>query len=155
MIMIDRDGASQVETITGLELFRVDLDSREPVKVKDSWSDKSSLRHSFNFKEKVVNPESNSAYFYKYVFIITHDHDTRTYCILLGSLVPPRTTTNATFSPIPSTWMLNHLNKCHRLYPLDIRVFLIKSFPCFMIIVQICRYTTTTRSLFYAHYNTT
>lgn len=58
-----------METITGLELFKVDLDSREPVKVKDSWSDKASLRHSFNFKEKVVNPESNSAYFYKYVFI--------------------------------------------------------------------------------------
>lgn len=126
-----------METITSLELFKVDLDSREPVKVKDSWSDKASLRHSFNFKEKVVNPESNSAYFYKYVFI---NHPMITICaylyiyMLLGSLALPRTTTNATFSPIPSTWMLNHLNKCHRLYPLDIRVFLIKSF---IIIVQI------------------
>ncbi|KAI7881394.1 hypothetical protein K492DRAFT_230306 [Lichtheimia hyalospora FSU 10163] len=64
-VQVDRDGASQVDTITGLELFRVNLDDRQPVKVKDSWSDKSSLHHSFNFKEKVVNPESNSAYFYK------------------------------------------------------------------------------------------
>lgn len=68
-----------METINGLELFRVDLDDRQPIKVKDSWSDNSSLRHSFNIKEKIDNPEANSAYFYKYVFILIDDHATCTH----------------------------------------------------------------------------
>lgn len=100
-----------METINGLELFRVDLDDRQPIKVKDSWSDNSSLRHSFNIKEKIDNPEANSAYFYKYVFILVDDYATCTYVFILGSLVLLKMKNLATFSPIPSTWMLKHLNK--------------------------------------------
>ncbi|KAI9322852.1 hypothetical protein BX666DRAFT_1848675 [Dichotomocladium elegans] len=75
---IARDGASQVETVTGLELFKVNLEDRQPVKVQDSWTGESALDQAFNIKDKVAESDSSDAYFYK-VTGSTQDNESCTF----------------------------------------------------------------------------
>ncbi|KAL0077820.1 hypothetical protein F4703DRAFT_1742811 [Phycomyces blakesleeanus] len=67
LVQIGSDSASHVETYKQLELFKVNLDSREAVKVNDVWTGQENAHQLFTLKTDLSNvqSESNTAYYYK------------------------------------------------------------------------------------------
>lgn len=68
-IFIERDGASHVDELKSIELFKVDVNDRQPIKVQDSWTGETLLQQAFNIKDKLPQADSEDgksyAYFYK------------------------------------------------------------------------------------------
>lgn len=67
LINIERDPMSHVQKYKSLELYQVNLDTRVPQLVQESWSGSESANGMFNYKDTVKNKtsESNVAYYYK------------------------------------------------------------------------------------------
>ncbi|KAI8142918.1 hypothetical protein BJV82DRAFT_612726 [Fennellomyces sp. T-0311] len=82
-LQIARDGASQVDTVTGVELFKVDLNDREPIKVQDSWTGGALVHQAFNLKDSLKEAQSDDgkdyAYFYKLSGVTQHEESCSFY----------------------------------------------------------------------------
>ncbi|KAI9014449.1 hypothetical protein CLU79DRAFT_370369 [Phycomyces nitens] len=67
VVQIENDPASHVETYSHLELFKVDLASRDATKVKDVWTGQENAHQIFTLKTDLTNVQSepNTAYYYK------------------------------------------------------------------------------------------
>ncbi|GAA5802872.1 hypothetical protein EDC94DRAFT_21439 [Helicostylum pulchrum] len=66
-VQIQRDSAAHAETLTGLELYKINMETRESVKVQDSWTGNESMTDMMNVKDIIpaTAEEANSAYYYK------------------------------------------------------------------------------------------
>ncbi|KAG2221350.1 hypothetical protein INT45_012396, partial [Circinella minor] len=81
-VQIARDSASPVESVTNVELFKVDLENRQPVKVQDAWTGNTLLYESFNVKDSLKEKASDDkeyAYFYKLSGITQHEEKCEFY----------------------------------------------------------------------------
>lgn len=77
---IARDSASQVETIDSLDLFRVDLNDRQPVKVQQSFNRTTMIQQVVTFKDSVKEGVQNGyAYFYKLTSTTQHNEKCETF----------------------------------------------------------------------------
>lgn len=67
MIIIERDPMSHVQSYKSLELHEVNLDTREPQLIQQSWSGDESADGIFNYKDSLKNKtaQNNAAYYYK------------------------------------------------------------------------------------------
>ncbi|OBZ87734.1 hypothetical protein A0J61_04225 [Choanephora cucurbitarum] len=74
-VQIKRDSAAHASAVNKLELYKINLDSREASFVKESWSGDESIDNLFNIKDTV--PESakaeNTAFYYKLSASTQHD----------------------------------------------------------------------------------
>lgn len=70
-LTLERDPAAHVEQYKKLDLYKVNLESRQPEFVQTSWEGTETAHEMFNVKEQLKEgtAESNVAYFYKYVLI--------------------------------------------------------------------------------------
>ncbi|KAF7721552.1 hypothetical protein EC973_004491 [Apophysomyces ossiformis] len=79
-VQIQRDSASQVESYKSLELYKVNLNTRQPEKVQDTWSGNEAIRQMFNFKDKLSNTDGEGyAYFYKLTGVTQHEETCEFY----------------------------------------------------------------------------
>ncbi|KAG0168864.1 hypothetical protein DFQ28_004489 [Apophysomyces sp. BC1034] len=79
-VQIQRDSASQVESYKSLELYKVDLSTRQPVKVQDSWSGNEIVHQMFNVKDLVSKTDGDKfAYFYKLTGFTQHEETCEFY----------------------------------------------------------------------------
>ncbi|KAL1932828.1 hypothetical protein VTP01DRAFT_8506 [Rhizomucor pusillus] len=78
-INIQRDGASHVDELKSIELFKVDVNDRQPIKVQDSWTGETLLQQAFNIKDKLPQADSEDgksyAYFYKVSGTTQHEEE--------------------------------------------------------------------------------
>ncbi|KAI8369495.1 uncharacterized protein BYT42DRAFT_584674 [Radiomyces spectabilis] len=81
-VQIQRDSASQVENYKSVELYKIDLETRQPTKVKDSWTGNEEVHHMFNVKESYTPSNQDGkqyAYFYKLSGVTQHDENCEFY----------------------------------------------------------------------------
>ncbi|KAI7899328.1 uncharacterized protein BX663DRAFT_554968 [Cokeromyces recurvatus] len=66
-VHINRDSAAHTDTVTKLELYRVNLDSRESTKIQDSWSGSEMITNLMSIKNTIPTSAKvpNSAFYYK------------------------------------------------------------------------------------------
>ncbi|KAI8340401.1 hypothetical protein BD560DRAFT_439903 [Blakeslea trispora] len=76
-VQIKRDSAAHTNALNKLELYKIDLESREATFVKESWSGDESIDNLFNLKDTV--PQSakadNTAFYYKLSASTQHDEN--------------------------------------------------------------------------------
>ncbi|KAI9474295.1 MAG: hypothetical protein EXX96DRAFT_529501 [Benjaminiella poitrasii] len=74
-VQIDRDSAAHTDTITNLELYSVNLDTRESTKVQDSWSGDEMIVNMLNIKDTIPSSAkaSNTAFYYKLTGTTQHN----------------------------------------------------------------------------------
>ncbi|KAI9495139.1 hypothetical protein BDB00DRAFT_973168 [Zychaea mexicana] len=77
-VQLVRDGASPVDSLTKVELFKVDINDRQPIKVQDSWEGDVLLYNSFTVKDALKTAASKEddkeyAYFYKLSGVTQHE----------------------------------------------------------------------------------
>ncbi|KAI9277098.1 hypothetical protein BDA99DRAFT_494863 [Phascolomyces articulosus] len=82
-VQVAHDSASPVDTLTKVELFKVDVEDRQPIKVQESWVGDSLLYESFNIKDSLKEAATDDgkeyAYFYKLSGITQHDESCEFY----------------------------------------------------------------------------
>lgn len=75
ILFIERDSAAHTESLTSLQLYTVNLDTRESAKVQDSWTGSEYIHNMLNIKDTI--PESakadNVAFYYKLTANTQHD----------------------------------------------------------------------------------
>jgi hypothetical protein len=66
-VEIKRDSAAHAESVSKLELYSVDLETRQSTKVQDSWAGNESLHNLFLVKDTVPTSSKveNAAFYYK------------------------------------------------------------------------------------------
>ncbi|SAM03281.1 hypothetical protein [Absidia glauca] len=79
-VHIQRDSAAHLETITSLTLMKIDLDSRTPSKVHDTYSSEQTITQMLNVKDTIQEATpANSAYFYKLTGTTQHEETCEFY----------------------------------------------------------------------------
>jgi hypothetical protein len=79
-VHIQRDSAAHLETITSLTLMKIDLDSRTPSKVHDTYSSEQTITQMLNVKDTIQEATpANSAYFYKLTGTTQHEENCEFY----------------------------------------------------------------------------
>lgn len=79
--MIERDTAAHTDTITSLELYSVNIESRESKLIHSSWTGSQLVHNMFNVKDTI--PESakaeDTAFYYKLTGTTQHDETCEFY----------------------------------------------------------------------------
>ncbi|KAI8091426.1 uncharacterized protein B0P05DRAFT_527472 [Gilbertella persicaria] len=80
-VQVKRDSAAHTNYLTGLELYKVNLETRESSKVQDSWTGKESIANVFNIKDTVPTSAKadNTAFYYKLSATTQHDETCEFY----------------------------------------------------------------------------
>ncbi|KAI9326909.1 hypothetical protein BD770DRAFT_449946, partial [Pilaira anomala] len=71
-----RDSAAHTESLTGLELYKINMETRESTKVQDSWTGEQSITNMMNVKDVIpatASQDANSAYYYKLTAKTSHE----------------------------------------------------------------------------------
>ncbi|KAI8394053.1 uncharacterized protein BYT42DRAFT_28691 [Radiomyces spectabilis] len=77
-VQVKRDPSSHVETYNNLDLYRIDLETRQPTKIQNSWQGKETVQHMFNVKDKLHSAPGDKAkgkgfaYYYKLEGVTQH-----------------------------------------------------------------------------------
>lgn len=74
-VQIKRDTAAHTEYLTKLELYKVNLDTRDSTKVQDSWSGNETITNMMNIKDTIPASAKadNSAFYYKLSATTQHE----------------------------------------------------------------------------------
>ncbi|KAI8878526.1 hypothetical protein K501DRAFT_258415 [Backusella circina FSU 941] len=80
-VQIQRDSAAHTDSIQSLELYKINLDSRESTKVQESWSGNQSISHLLNIKDTIPSSaaEDKTALYYKLTASTQHDETCEFY----------------------------------------------------------------------------
>ncbi|CEP07938.1 hypothetical protein [Parasitella parasitica] len=72
---IKRDTAAHTEYLTGLELYSINLDTRDSTKVHASWTGKESINNMMNIKDTIPSSAKadNTAFYYKLSATTQHE----------------------------------------------------------------------------------
>ncbi|KAG1175530.1 hypothetical protein G6F70_004679 [Rhizopus microsporus] len=80
-VQIQRDSAAHADTLTSLELYSVNIETRESKLIHSSWSGSQSINNLFNVKDTI--PESakaeDTAFYYKLTATTQHDETCEFY----------------------------------------------------------------------------
>ncbi|ORE11095.1 hypothetical protein BCV72DRAFT_198370 [Rhizopus microsporus var. microsporus] len=80
-VQIQRDSAAHADTLTSLELYSVNIETRESKLIHSSWSGSQSINNLFNIKDTI--PESakaeDTAFYYKLTATTQHDETCEFY----------------------------------------------------------------------------
>lgn len=74
-VQIKRDSAAHTDYLTKLELYNVNLDTRDSTKIQESWSGNETITNVMNIKDTIPASAKadNSAFYYKLSAITQHE----------------------------------------------------------------------------------
>ncbi|KAK4510028.1 uncharacterized protein ATC70_006197 [Mucor velutinosus] len=80
-VQIKRDSAAHTEYLTKLELYNVNLDTRDSTKVHDSWSGNETITNMLNIKDTIPASAKaeNTAFYYKLSATTQHEESCEFY----------------------------------------------------------------------------
>ncbi|CAO0799960.1 unnamed protein product [Mucor circinelloides] len=80
-VQIKRDSAAHTEYLTKLELYNVNLDTRDSTKVQDSWTGNQTITNMLNIKDTIPASAKaeNTAFYYKLSAITQHEESCEFY----------------------------------------------------------------------------
>ncbi|KAI8968422.1 hypothetical protein BDF20DRAFT_925780 [Mycotypha africana] len=80
-VQIQRDSAAHTDSLQKLELYKVELDSRQSTKVHDTWSGNEDIQNMINFKDTIPASAkaANTAFYYKLSANTQHDETCEFY----------------------------------------------------------------------------
>ncbi|KAG2189117.1 hypothetical protein INT44_004259 [Umbelopsis vinacea] len=81
-VSLTRDSASHVEDFKSIELYKIDMQTKESTKVKDSWTGNEHVRAIFNVKDTL--PASDVSKQYAYYYKVTADTQHNETCSFHG-----------------------------------------------------------------------
>lgn len=80
-VQIKRDSAAHTEYLTKLELYNVNLDTRDSNKVQDSWTGNETITNMLNIKDTIPASAKaeNTAFYYKLSATTQHEESCEFY----------------------------------------------------------------------------